>query len=76
MGFRCGIVTENSERLDALIFPGAASPGPAEAPYTGDVRFVSPGKTGRRIRLRIENDDPHSVTILGIYPEVTINDEN
>ena len=76
MGFRCGIVTENSAQLDALIFPGAASPGPAEAPYTGDARFVSPGKTGRRIRLRIENDDPHPVTILGIYPEVTINDEN
>ena len=70
-----GIVTENSAELDALQFPGSESPGASSAPYTGDVRLVAPGGVGRTCRVRLENDEPYPVTILGIFPEVVINAE-
>lgn len=70
-----GIVTENGAGLDVLQFPDADSPGPADRLYTGDVRLVAPGGVGRTCRVRLENDEPHPVTILGIFPEVVINAE-
>ena len=70
-----GIVTENGAELDVLQFPDADSPGPADRLYTGDVRLVAPGGVGRTCRVRLENDEPHPVTILGIFPEVVINAE-
>lgn len=70
-----GIVTENSAELDALQFPGSESPGASSAPYTGDVRLVAPGGVGRTCRVRLENDEPYPVTILGIFPEVILNED-
>ena len=70
-----GIVTENGAELDVLQFPDADSPGPADRLYTGDVRLVAPGGVGRTCRVRLENDEPHPVTILGIFPEVVVNAE-
>lgn len=70
-----GIVTENGAELDVLQFPNADSPGPADRLYTGDVRLVAPGGVGRTCRVRLENDEPYPVTILGIFPEVVVNAE-
>ncbi len=70
-----GIVTENGAELDTLQFPDADSPGPADRLYTGDVRLVAPGGVGRTCRVRLENDEPYPVTILGIFPEVVVNAE-
>lgn len=70
-----GIVTENGAELDVLQFPDADSPGPADRLYTGDVRLVAPGGVGRTCRVRLENDEPSPVTILGIFPEVVISAE-
>ena len=70
-----GIVTENGAELDTLQFPDADSPGPADRLYTGDVRLVAPGGVGRTCRVRLENDEPYPVTILGIFPEVVISAE-
>lgn len=70
-----GIVTENGAELDVLQFPDADSPGPADRLYTGDVRLVAPGGVGRTCRVRLENDEPYPVTILGIFPEVVVNAE-
>ncbi len=72
---RGGIVTENGAELDVLQFPNADSPGPADRLYTGDVRLVAPGGVGRTCRVRLENDEPYPVTILGIFPEVVVNAE-
>lgn len=72
---RGGIVTENGAELDVLQFPDADSPGPADRLYTGDVRLVAPGGVGRTCRVRLENDEPSPVTILGIFPEVVISAE-
>ena len=72
---RGGIVTENGAELDVLQFPNADSPGPADRLYTGDVRLVAPGGVGRTCRVRLENDEPYPVTILGIFPEVVISAE-
>lgn len=69
-----GIVTENGAELDVLQFPDADSPGPADRLYTGDVRLVAPGGVGRTCRVRLENDEPYPVTILGIFPEVILNE--
>ena len=70
-----GIVTENGAELDVLQFPDADSPGPADRLSTGDVRLVAPGGVGRTCRVRLENDEPYPVTILGIFPEVVVNAE-
>ena len=70
-----GIVTENGADLDVLQFPDADSPGPANRLYTGDVRLVAPGGVGRTCRVRLENDEPYPVTILGIFPEVILNED-
>lgn len=70
-----GIVTENGGELDMLQFPDADSPGASAALYTGDVRLVAPGGFGRVCRVRLENDSPTPATILGIFPEVVV-DEN
>lgn len=70
-----GIVTENGADLDVLQFPDADSPGPADRLYTGDVRLVAPGGVGRTCRVRLENDEPYPVTILGIFPEVVVSVE-
>lgn len=70
-----GIVTENGAELDVLQFPDADSPGPADRLYTGDVRLVAPGGVGRTCRVRLENDEPYPVTILGIFPEVVVSVE-
>ncbi len=72
---RGGIVTENGAELDVLQFPNADSPGPADRLYTGDVRLVAPGGVGRTCRVRLENDEPYPVTILGIFPEVVVSAE-
>ncbi|WP_347713560.1 hypothetical protein [uncultured Fretibacterium sp.] len=70
-----GIVTENRGELDMLQFPDADSPGASAVLYTGDVRLVAPGGFGRVCRVRLENDSPTPATILGIFPEVVV-DEN
>ena len=70
-----GIVTENGAELDVLQFPDADSPGPANRLYTGDVRLVAPGGVGRTCRVRLDDDEPYPVTILGIFPEVVISAE-
>ena len=70
-----GIVTENGAELDTLQFPDADSPGPADRLYTGDIRLVAPGGVGRTCRVRLENDEPYPVTILGIFPEVVVSVE-
>ena len=72
-GLRAGVMNENNERLDELQFPGALSPGPATA-YTGDVRLVIPGGMARGARIRVVNDTPSPVTILGLFPEVEIHE--
>ena len=72
---RGGIVTENGAELDVLQFPDADLPGPADRLYTGDVRLVAPGGVGRTCRVRLENDEPSPVTILGIFPEVVVSAE-
>lgn len=74
---RAGIVNENNEaapQMDGLIFPGALSPGPKWPPFSGDVRMQIPGGVGRTCRIRIENDEPGPVCVLGIFPEVVIDD--
>lgn len=72
-GFKTGMLTENSETADPVRFPGDASPQNRTTPYTGDIHVEWPGGTGRQNRIRIENDEPHPVTILGIFPEVEVD---
>ena len=71
-----GVVTENSARLDALQFPLQDSPGVyRDGLYTGDVRLLPPGGTGRTCRVRLEKTNPAPVTILGIFPEIVVPKE-
>lgn len=72
-GFRAGMITENGEAVDPVRFPGDASPRNRTEPYTGDIHVEWPGGVGRRNQIRIENETPHPVTILGIFPEVEVN---
>lgn len=72
---RGGIVTENSGEPDGLQFPLEDHPGEHRPPYSGDVRLVAPGGMGRTCRVRLFNDAPSPVTVLGIFPEVVV-DEN
>lgn len=74
-----GVITENSARLDEVQFPLEDSPGwYPDGLFSGDVRFLPPGGTGRTCRLRLENGnaEPYTnatpITILGIYPELVI----
>lgn len=66
---RAGVVNENNnredntEKLDEKVF---------DQLLTGDVRFILPGGVARRCKIKIENDDPVPITILGVFPEVDI----
>jgi hypothetical protein len=62
---RCGMINENSDRLDTLIL--------RSDPFTGDVHVRLPGGMGRACRIRIENNEPKPLSVLGIYQEVSIN---
>lgn len=65
---KAGALTENNRKLDDIRFP----PGSVR-PYTGDLRIELPGGMGRMCRLRIENDRPGPITILGVFPEVDVH---
>jgi hypothetical protein len=73
-GFRAGVMTENNENLDELQFPENDSPGPALSLFNGDVRLEARGGSGRKCRVRIFNDQPRPITLLGMFPEVVIPD--
>ena len=62
-----GIITENNSGLDDLPLDGSL--------YSGDVRMLPPGGTGRTCRVRLENSEAGPVTVLGIYPEVCVPEE-
>jgi hypothetical protein len=74
LGFQAGIVTENNEALDELQFPDASYPGSALTPFTGDVRLVARGGSGRKCIVKIFNDKLRPITLLGMFPEVVIPD--
>ncbi len=74
-GFKGGIVTENNVDVDEARFPGEEAPTENRPPFSGDVRLEVPGGHGRVCRVRIENDKPHPVTLLGIFPEVSVDEE-
>lgn len=74
VGLKAGVVNESNVRMDELQFPDALSPGPSPMPYTGDVRMVIPGGMARGARIRVENDRPAPVTLLGVFPEVEIHE--
>ena len=62
--------------LDELHFPLQDNPGAyASGLFSGDVRFVPQGGVGRTCRIRLENDTANPVQILGIFPEIVIEDE-
>jgi hypothetical protein len=63
---KAGIVNENSSRLDLLFSSGE--------PFTGDNYKRLPGGMGKECRIRVEHDSPGPLTLLGIYPEVTVHD--
>ena len=73
-GFHAGVMTENSDELDQIKFPGDLSPRYLNAPYTGDIQFESPGGVGRSARVRVENRTPRPLTLLGFYQMVDINE--
>jgi len=64
-GFRAGVMTETNGKLDLVSAPGTT-------PYTGDIRAVLPGGEARLGRLRIEHSSQAGVTILGVFPEVSV----
>ncbi|MDR1515655.1 MAG: hypothetical protein LBS45_08170 [Synergistaceae bacterium] len=72
-GFKIGVMTENSSILDQATFPDQLSPANKTTPYTGDVVVRTPGGAARSCRLRIENNAPQPVTVLGVFQEVGIN---
>jgi hypothetical protein len=74
LGFKAGIITENNWDMDELQFPGTLSPGSSPTPFTGDVRLEARGGAGRKCRVRIFNDQPRPITLLGMFPEVVIPD--
>ncbi|MBR1604430.1 MAG: hypothetical protein IJ667_13450 [Synergistaceae bacterium] len=74
----CVITEDNaiSPVLDELHFPLQDNPGPyTTGLFSGDVRFVPQGGVGRTCRIRFENDTANPVQILGIFPEIVIEDE-
>jgi hypothetical protein len=62
---KAGIMTENSGALDTVL--------EETTPYTGDVYVRLPGGVGRTCRVRVENDAPAPVTLLGIFQEVEVD---
>lgn len=62
-GLDVGVITENNTALDGRVYP---------EPFTGDLRIEVPGGMGRMCRLRIENNEPRPLTILGVFPEVDV----
>jgi len=58
---KAGVITENSQALDRA----------QGVPYTGDINLRLPGGMGKTCRVRIENDYPGPMTVLGIFKEVT-----
>jgi hypothetical protein len=75
-GFKAGIITENSDLVDQVTFPDQLSPSNRAIPYTGDIYIRVPGGTARSCRLRVENDAPQPVTILGVFQEVGIHESS
>lgn len=71
-GLKAGIITENSNRLDEVVFPDQIGPGYKTAPWSGDIYLEVPGGKGRTCRLRIENENPTPISILGIWSSVDI----
>ena len=63
---RGGIVNENSSTLDELL--------DASVPYTGDIYARLPGGMGKECRMRVEHGLPGPLTLLGIFPEVTVHE--
>ena len=61
-----GVVTENSKILDCVL--------DSEVPFTGDINVPLPGGMGKRCCIRVENDKPAPMTLLGIFQEVTIHE--
>ena len=75
---RAGIVhydNQDDPLLDYLRFPGMLSPGPAEQPFSGDVRMEIPGGVARQCRIRLENDLDAPVGLLALFPEVCVGYE-
>ncbi len=73
------VVTEDTAAnpvLDEMHFPLQNNPGAySNGLFSGDVRFVPQGGVGRTCRIRLEHDDASPVQILGIFPEIVIEDE-
>ena len=65
-GVKAGIVTENSRALDRI--------HDSQTPYTGDINVRLPGGAGRLCRIRVENDKPGPLSVLGIFQEVDVSE--
>jgi hypothetical protein len=75
-GFKAGVLTEGNQAEDLAVMPGNASPGPAPGGfYSGDVRLVLPGGAARQCRLKVLHDSAGPMTLLGMFPEVSIPTE-